>query len=352
MKLTKNVYLDTCLKIIISTYIFVFIYALYNENIANFFKVFSLSIILSISFLSIGGFLGFIFGFPIHKENGIKDKFERNSSLRQITDWLTKIIVGVTLVELKNIISVFSTLINKIGLLINTDKSITILVGSISIEFFIIGFILIYILTITSFFKDLVDNENQIMNILSGENLDPSEVKITDILNGDNETIDINKKAEVLKYITDNGYKTQNLYLVKRLAKFLIKCKEYPLSADVYGWAYEISPNEINLKINEAFIRSKHLKQFDKSNNILKDIIKNNPNFANAFYNLACNYNREYKDLTVGNSNEEYRMKLLKKANDNLKEAFIKDKGLYSEALKDNELEGLNINDIFIEAKC
>lgn len=351
MKIAKNIYLDTCLKLMFLTYFFVFVYSLYNENVANFFKVFSLSIVLSISFFSIGGFLGFIFGFPIHKENGIKDKFERNSSLRQITDWLTKIIVGVTLVELKNIVVLFKGMISKIGLLIDTDKSINILIASISIEFFIMGFILIYILTITSFFKDLVDNENQIMSILAGENLDPSEVKITDILNGDNDTIDSSKKAEVLKYITDNGYKLKNLYLAKRLAKFLIKCKEYPLSADAYAWAHDLNPTELNLKVNEAYIRSKHLKQFDRSNNLLKELVKNNPKYATPNYNLACNYNREFKDLIEGNSNEEYRLKLKQKAIDNLKVAFMKDKGLYSEALKDKELEGLDINEIFLEAK-
>lgn len=351
MKICENSYLDTSLKIVLSTYFLVFLYSLYNIDIGDFLKVFSLTIILSAAFFTIGGFLGFIFGFPIHKENGINDKFERNSSLRQITDWLTKIIVGVTLVELKSIIDLFKALIRKISILINTDKSIAILAGSIAIEFFIIGFVLIHILTITSFFKDLVDHENQILSLLSNESLDPSEVKITDILNDETGIIDGMKKAEVLKYITDNGYKTTNLFLAKRLAKFLIKSKEYSLSADAYSWAYSISNNEINLKINEAFIRSKHLKQFDISNKILKDIIQKNPNFAPANYNLACNYNREYNDLTEGNANEEYRMKLLQKANDNLKEAFIKDKGLYSEALKDSELNNLKINDLFLEAK-
>lgn len=348
VKISENKYVLNTITIVIISYVCIFLYAFNTISVIDFLKVFSLIVLISISCFVFGGALGFLFGIPNHKDADMNDRFERNTSLRQISDWLTKIIVGITLVELKNIFNFFKQTVLIISKLINTDLSINVLVAVIIIEFIIIGFVLIYILTITVFFKDLVDSDNTILTLLSNLNLDPSDMKITDLIEDDSKFISEEKKSQILKYVSKNGIKVDNIYLAKRLAKILYQMKEYSNSAAAYSWAFNLNNDDISLKINEAFIRSKFLKQFESSNSILKELISKNNNLAIPFYNIACNFNRELRDLINNSINDEsYILNLRKEVENNLREAFLRDRGLYIEAIKDSELDGIDIKSIF-----
>ena len=75
----------------------------------------SLSLLWSIAYFVLGGLAGFVFGVPkVISDNpsanpsqvtaiGLKKIIQENTNLTQISDWLTKVIIGVGLVELKQI---------------------------------------------------------------------------------------------------------------------------------------------------------------------------------------------------------------------------------------------------------
>ena len=115
--------------------------------------VFSTAIMLSLAFLFVGGILGFLFGIPRTSEAVIPDlsdvaaqqataqsptekshpksarelrsdfselkatreEFSSNANLEQISDWLTKTIVGVSLVEIRTIRDFFYDLSERLG---------------------------------------------------------------------------------------------------------------------------------------------------------------------------------------------------------------------------------------------
>ena len=75
----------------------------------------SVSLLWSMAYFVLGGLAGFVFGVPkIITDNttgnqntitatGLKKIIQENTNLTQISDWLTKVIIGVGLVELKQI---------------------------------------------------------------------------------------------------------------------------------------------------------------------------------------------------------------------------------------------------------
>lgn len=79
--------------------------------------VLSISIIISAAALISGYFLGFLFGIPKYKANpsGADDSdYTPSNSLTEVADWLTKIIVGLGLVEMRKI----PELIESIGIFV------------------------------------------------------------------------------------------------------------------------------------------------------------------------------------------------------------------------------------------
>ncbi|QIL40708.1 hypothetical protein G7074_16415 [Pedobacter sp. HDW13] len=76
-----------------------------------------LMLLWSIAYLAIGGLLGFIFSVPklisdvpsvtgitaLSPEQSVRVKYQENTNLTQISDWLTKVLIGASLVQLKEI---------------------------------------------------------------------------------------------------------------------------------------------------------------------------------------------------------------------------------------------------------
>lgn len=349
--LCNNKYLNyTCLFFIITS-VLIFLYSCKVETFAQFAEV-SVSLIL-IQFLSffIGSFFGFLFGFPNHSNSSIHDKYQRNTSLKEITSWLTKIIVGVTLIELRNILDKLNYIINSFSYSLTADYSLYPIITSIIGIYFVLGFVVFFILSVTTIFGELVANDRNIESIISSWEMDPTELGIHNVLNLDISDLDYKLKNKVLSYVSKNGVEGFDSNLTKRLAKFLLSINEYSYAVEAYELAYSKNKNDKYSLLNACYIRSKFLKEFDNSNDKLKEMIQKYPDFAPIYYNLACNYNREYKELGNMNNHSEYLSSLYAKVEKYLKLAFEKDKGLYSEALKDKELSGIDIDTIFKDSK-
>ncbi|TBX66117.1 hypothetical protein EZL74_11045 [Flavobacterium silvisoli] len=353
INICHNKYLNyTCILLGVTS-IFVVSYSLNSNTFAEFIKIASTLLLLQLFSFLIGSFLGFLFGFPAHNNIQFNEKYQRNSSLKEITSWLTKIIVGVTLIELKDIFIYLQIIVRKISYFIQHDDSHVVIISSILGIYFVLGFIVLYILSVTTIFEELVINDKNIDFLLSEQSMNPNPLNIDNIdnvLKSDFSQIDNASKERVLRYVSKYGLNKLEPLLTKRLGKFLLALKEYDSAAKAYESAYYRNKQDKYSLLNSCFIKSKYLKDFDNSNRILKEFINENPDFAPAHYNLACNYYREYLEFCDTDDNE-YVLKLKDKAKEKLKKAFELDKGLYSEALKDSALAGLEINEIFKESK-
>lgn len=102
--------------------------AIYSIDSSNNFpklRIFSILALISMGGTSVGGFLGFLFGIPKTSQvsdQAIKEhdnqKLLNNTNLEQISDWLTKIIIGIALTDIDKVgnrLWNFSELVSKLS---------------------------------------------------------------------------------------------------------------------------------------------------------------------------------------------------------------------------------------------
>ncbi len=94
--------------------------------------------------LVIGALVGFLFGIPRTLQGDVADKTKRtyqvNTNLEQISDWLTKIIVGLTLVNLREIPGQIMNMSTYFAPAFGGGRSAEVLSGSAAVYFAVIGF--------------------------------------------------------------------------------------------------------------------------------------------------------------------------------------------------------------------
>jgi hypothetical protein len=109
---------------------------------------------------SIGALVGFVFGIPRFREAGADEdasdagarterrrSYAPNTNLEQISDWLVKILVGVTLVESEKIVSGAAHVTRQVGeSLLNSHQALgAVVAGALLVSFFITGFFFAYL---------------------------------------------------------------------------------------------------------------------------------------------------------------------------------------------------------------
>ena len=85
-------------------------------GVSQFFSILASSVLLALASGSIGGLIGFLFGVPRTLQGNTTDdtaeayRQKVNTNLEQISDWLTKILVGASLVEFNAILGKLSSI--------------------------------------------------------------------------------------------------------------------------------------------------------------------------------------------------------------------------------------------------
>lgn len=69
----------------------------------KFLSILSISAIIALTSAIVGAFIGFIFGIPRTPAAKDSENIGANTNLEEISDWITKIIVGVSLVQLNQL---------------------------------------------------------------------------------------------------------------------------------------------------------------------------------------------------------------------------------------------------------
>jgi hypothetical protein len=78
----------------------IILYAWQAPTTPVFFSIIGVAFLIAIAAFFSGGLLGFIFGVPRMKSQPSQSRYEDNTNLEQISDWLCKILVGAGLTQL------------------------------------------------------------------------------------------------------------------------------------------------------------------------------------------------------------------------------------------------------------
>jgi hypothetical protein len=139
------------------------------DNYKLFFITFGTCLLIAGACFVSGAFTGFLFGIPRiinssyyrNDKNKSDNVIVHNDNLVQISDWLTKIIVGIALTEIYKIPTFLNSIGEKISPTINpaqiNEKSSVIVAIAIVLYFLILGFLAVYFWTRIYFGKILKD---------------------------------------------------------------------------------------------------------------------------------------------------------------------------------------------------
>lgn len=140
----------------------------------DYWDLFGLLIIITLASMLLGGLLGFLFAIPrLNKNYNPREDYDRstkympNTNLEDVSDWLTKIIIGVTLTQLGRIPgylqSIADYLIDNSNLMLQVDSARPLLIALI-IYSFVAGFIIGYSYTriyLPNLFSIMEENRKQ-----------------------------------------------------------------------------------------------------------------------------------------------------------------------------------------------
>jgi hypothetical protein len=123
----------------------------------------------------VGSFLGFIFAIPRslqHSEKAGSDEdsfYAPNTNLEQISDWLTKILVGISLVQYSQIVAAFDRAVGEMATSLGNSQE-RFFAGAILLAYAVAGFFCAYVWTRLRFTRDLTSLERMVRD--SGEYLE------------------------------------------------------------------------------------------------------------------------------------------------------------------------------------
>jgi hypothetical protein len=123
--------------------------ACYASAVAGL-SAFAVGLFTAAAALVAGGLLGFLFAIPrsVATTGGVEGRFKSSTSLEEIADWLTKILVGLGLVELGKLVDQVGRLVDFIGPSLGpADQSRRAVALGLLALFSLSGFLLFYLAT-------------------------------------------------------------------------------------------------------------------------------------------------------------------------------------------------------------
>jgi hypothetical protein len=121
---------------------------------ARFLATTSVALMVALACLMVGGALGFLFGIPRagradlpEGEGSSAMRFRANTNLEDISDWLTKILVGVGLIQLGKLSEPLGRLVTAVAAGIGGDPPSPSFALALLLYFTLVGFLASYLLT-------------------------------------------------------------------------------------------------------------------------------------------------------------------------------------------------------------
>lgn len=170
--------------------------AIYALALPHTGSVFSVALLTAVSAFAAGALLGFLFGIPRTAAHGAADGvapadgepkpvYEPNTNLEQISDWLTKILVGVGLVQIGQVSGALDDLATALEPGLGDDPTGHSVAVMLLVSFAILGFLSAYLFTrlllqnaFEPFRKALEKQEDSLTSALPvvRSQLDPADV--------------------------------------------------------------------------------------------------------------------------------------------------------------------------------
>jgi tetratricopeptide (TPR) repeat protein len=285
------------------------------------FELRQIALIISVGFMAagaallLGALLGFLFGIPrtlqTSKEisEGAVDRvaptkpfdnlpqYQPNTNLEQISDWLTKILIGIGLANLSQIggglIEIGNLIKPGLG---NQDTSLSFAVGLL-LYYLVTGFILGYLwtrLSLAGTFRlaDIYSSRREKREIEKMLQMDDTISEEEAVLR--DESIDTENKEIVIAL--DSRIRTLefsgealNPEAYRSLARQLKSVGEYEEAERAYLRAFALQPTDPAPLNFAGAIRSKFLKDYKGAEELYRKALSVDPNYISAIYNMACN---------------------------------------------------------------
>jgi len=195
----------------------ILIYAVQSTEWRGFFAIASTGILVGVASFFVGALLGFLFGIPrtLQRSNTTAStsttntssasagstngatEFQANTNLEQISDWLTKILVGVGLTQVNNILTKLSDISGSVAAALGSTSGNRSFALALIIFFLIVGFFFAYLWTRLHLAMLLTAADNAIRQLQ--ETVDEVSLKVKDVQanalgTGKSGTIEVDKK--------------------------------------------------------------------------------------------------------------------------------------------------------------
>ena len=276
------------------------------SNLDSFLPNVAQCIFLGAAIFMLGLFAGFLFGIPKHISKNLSGIYTSNTNLEEISDWLTKILVGLGLTQISFIPSKVESIVLYLSYrMVNVPQNIIL---SILLYFIFFGFFAGYLITRIYLSKEFAKVEDDLRNLnRATDQLDtgPKEINLVldhlqahleDIsVKGDSQNV---KKSEELiqdiivqtKNIEDTGGSISSEQYFKQ-GRVMLKYQNFLLAKEYFTKSYLLDKN-YKAGSNAGVICSKYLKLYNDAETFFKQIIDSQPKNPLGYYNRACNFVR------------------------------------------------------------
>jgi hypothetical protein len=300
----------------------IFICSLYEYSLNHDLSKLFLIDLLSFTSAVIGGLFGFLFGMPKNsyhddhkstepkKENNsskTKDTYQENTNLQEISDWMTKIIVGVGLTQFRSIYGEYVLITSKIS----SEGGIGphTIICMITIYFYVLGFFGSYFWAKLDYNEIITSKLNKKINKISkrSEERDKTNLKVLEIasvLDSDKNDKSTKKNyiESLIDIVTSNPmHRMANIILARFYAEVMDDYKAAIGSLDRYiSLKYSHNEKDIDLSdaiYNKAFYYMK-LGEIEKSLHTFKTCF--------SIYNQNKHFAKDDPDLKELHSNPEF----------------------------------------------
>ena len=277
-------------------------------------------LITALGSILVGSLVGFLFGFPKankKKNNEDEKSFQLNTNLEEITDWLTKILVGIGISQLSSAKSNIKLLIN----FINKDNDVPQSIILFLLLYFVIyGFFVGY-LSSSLYLKSLLDNKyfNAEVFIHDVEKelekyYGTGKAFVDSKLSGLNNKFSFDK-LKVLKMIDHLEKKGANISPngYRNIGIQFLKYHDNDTALELFLKSAEIDQNAHALS-NISVVYTNRLHQPKLGEKYLKEALRLHPDNALVNYNYACMLLRkgkkqkslEYLQKSIQENKDEY----------------------------------------------
>jgi hypothetical protein len=333
----------TCL--ILSGGFAIMIYAIAKSDSAcgscSEFQIFAVSAGVASAALVVGGLLGFLFSIPRSGAQDNNDPYPDNSNLVEISDWLTKVLVGASLVTLTKIPPQLRLLADWIGQNGYGDqKDGSVFALTLLIFYAVCGFLWMYVWTRLHFANALKASRSQ-------STLLDIQKTTADTLAAVNESLaELKRTAAAAKESPVAALLLQALSLPPPPAGTDAESVALRNQAKFMGRS-ELSehPESRKIAIQYSRLLDEQFKERDEAIRVLKGTLLARRKKGISFddddvalnFNIACYLNRKAREENNQNTQETLRLEAINM----LREAIQRDANIKAEAKSDADLADL-----------